>query len=630
MDGILDRFGELKQLQESFLERVREYKRTGNNSLLPDIIEADRIDQELESIIGQLEPKKQPHVPKLNLPTFSAPVTPVVAVSSKSIVQPVVASTPVVAISSEASVQPVVAAAPPMPSRRRRTESFIIPTIDENEPLAVPLTFGQVIKDEITNAVISDEEASTPEEMEIKPAETLLVSGALAAEPESSLEESAFEPASKEFVIDATEVVSTETAAAPHEATVEAAFTIAEPKIEAGKPDDVEPAFQTAEHTTGAAEPANSDLAIDAVEPGAQRIEQTINAAKPAESELPIEAVEATERATSGLTFNSLEASFRKRHVYKPMAQFILNESDILHIDSEVSEVLEESEFNPVGSDANHSLATPLVNPSDPIANHHSSLDNLNLRRSLVFKKQTYWTQIRSQREEWEKCCLIAKDIQSVLNEFGNSKIRVKQFALNRRYLFDLTRNDKSPAASLEPVSVKTDVPSVEAAPVSEEEENASKSMWDSFKAVVGIFPDLAVDQNFSEVEIAANADHAEEYVVAVVDANVNEPTDGDPVSDDLFKVISHRPRRRRDEIVEEPPEETPDEMKKVSLMTFLVSVIRIQRWYKRFAKQRLERLKEDSIPDRRRKRRPNSGNDWMNEIRKSPIQTSDVWDYPN
>ena len=54
MDGIGNRFVQLQDLQESLLKQIREFKLTGDPTKLPDIVEANRLDDELQDLAREL------------------------------------------------------------------------------------------------------------------------------------------------------------------------------------------------------------------------------------------------------------------------------------------------------------------------------------------------------------------------------------------------------------------------------------------------------------------------------------------------------------------------------------------------------------------------------------------------
>ena len=55
MDGIANRFVQLQGLQESLLKQIREFKQSGDPAKLPDIVEANRLDDELQDLARELD-----------------------------------------------------------------------------------------------------------------------------------------------------------------------------------------------------------------------------------------------------------------------------------------------------------------------------------------------------------------------------------------------------------------------------------------------------------------------------------------------------------------------------------------------------------------------------------------------
>ena len=60
MDGLANRFVQLQGLQESLLKQIREFKESGDPAKLPDIVEANKLDDELQDLARELDAPSDP------------------------------------------------------------------------------------------------------------------------------------------------------------------------------------------------------------------------------------------------------------------------------------------------------------------------------------------------------------------------------------------------------------------------------------------------------------------------------------------------------------------------------------------------------------------------------------------
>ena len=148
-EELQDRFRSIQSMQDNFLNRVRQFRASGDPSVLPDVQEADRLDDQLQDIVraltsGETSSDSSPSVSssrrrsRSSLRQFEVATEPM----SGRITPPSLTPS---SKGSSASSTPVLSTS--VSPRRRRLHSFVI----TDAPVVVPPTFSDVMKEVISN-----------------------------------------------------------------------------------------------------------------------------------------------------------------------------------------------------------------------------------------------------------------------------------------------------------------------------------------------------------------------------------------------------------------------------------------------------------------------------------------------